>query len=249
MFMSKKEFIIENFIGLPYQEQLNLLSYLNKSIKDFGTKKVIREFEQTFSYNITHDKTWGEQVDRTTETKLKSTYSTPVPAGSNIPIYALLYKSKAIIPYTATATISYEIRFSGPLKPDNALKDKKKQNEIVHYSFGKSNISATKFLKDEYLNRNVYGNNSGWDYNWSILNYDPEYFNKYMSQAMTPDGVEISGIFTNISSTNVAIVAGRKEDKDNYKVLTQKDIKDTDIKEETDPNITEEIDIKIDVEP
>lgn len=48
--MSKKEFIIENFIGLPYQEQLNLLSYLNKSIKDFGTKKVIREFEQTFSY-------------------------------------------------------------------------------------------------------------------------------------------------------------------------------------------------------
>ena len=43
--MSKKEFILENFIGLPYQEQLNLLSYLNQSVKDFGTKKVIREFE------------------------------------------------------------------------------------------------------------------------------------------------------------------------------------------------------------
>lgn len=48
--MSKKEFILENFIGLPYQEQLKLLSYLNQSVKDFGTKKVIREFENTFSY-------------------------------------------------------------------------------------------------------------------------------------------------------------------------------------------------------
>ena len=48
--MSKRDFILENFIGLPYQEQLKLLSYLNQSVKDFGTKKVIREFENTFSY-------------------------------------------------------------------------------------------------------------------------------------------------------------------------------------------------------
>ena len=180
------------------------------------------KFEQTFTYNITHDKTWGHQEDNSIETKIKATYSTPVPSGSNVPIYALLYQSKANIPYTAVANIEYNIRFSGYLKHDNALKDKSKQHGIVNYSFGKSNISATKFLENEYSTRDVHYNDSGWDYIWSILNYEPEYFNKYIGEAMTPDAVEISGIFTNIASTNVQIVGGRKEDKDTYKDIIQK---------------------------
>lgn len=206
------------------------------------------KFEQTFSYNITHDKTWGEQVDKSKETKLKSIYSTPVPSESNVPIYALLYQSKANVPYKAVANIEYAIRISGFLKADNALKDKNKQNQKVYYSFGDGKIPATKFLQEEYLNRNVHGDKSGWDYEWCILNYEPEYFNKYMSEAITPDGVQISGIFTNISSTNVSIVAGRKSDEDNYKILSENNINGTDIKDEGDSTIKEEIDINIEVE-
>lgn len=205
------------------------------------------KFEESFTYNFGHEKTWAQQEDRTTETKLKSIYTTPVASGSNVPIYALLYQSKADIPYTAKANLEYSIRFIGFLNDDNALKVRHNKNEKSYYSFGDGKIPATKFLEKEYSTRDAYGQDSKWDYTWSILNYDPDYFNKYMSQAITPDKVEISGIFTNIASTNVSLVAGKRTDKDTYEVLHKEDIKGTtDIKPNTENklNVTVEIEKK-----
>lgn len=198
------------------------------------------KFEESLTYTFEHEKTWGQQVDKSTETKLKSTYLTTVPAKSSMPIYALLTQSKANIPYKAKAHLEYAVRFLGFLKPDNALKNKSMQNQKIEYSFGTRKIPATKFLQSEYLNRNVHGLN-GWDYTWSILNYEPDYFNKHMSEAITPDEVQISGIFTDIASTNVTIVAGRKPDEDDYKILDQKDL----IKDEHNPDGEDELSVEI----
>lgn len=203
------------------------------------------KFEQSFTYNITHEKSWGYQEDKSTESKVKSTYSTTVPPGGNVPIYALLYQSKATIPYKAVATISYAIRFSGYLKRDNALRNKLNQHELTYYSFGTRDIPATKFLEKEYLQRDVKDSTSAWDYTWSILNYEPDYFNKRMSEALTPEGVEISGIFTNLSSTNVSIVSGKKPNEEGSKILGEEKVN---IKEKDDPNIKTKIDVTIDVE-
>ena len=200
------------------------------------------KFEESFTYTFGHETSWGQQVDKSTESKLKSTYLTTVPAKSSIPIYALLSQSKASVPYKAKAHLEYAIRFIGFLKPDNALKNKSMQNQKIEYSFGTRKVPATRFLHSEYLNRNAHGLN-GWDYTWSILNYDPEYFNERMSEAITPDEVEISGIFTDIASTNVTIVAGRKPDEDDYKILDQKDL----IKDESNPDGKDELSYEIEL--
>lgn len=186
------------------------------------------KFEESFTYTFEHEKTWGYQEDKTIESKLKSIYSTPVPANSSMPIYALLSQSRASIPYKAKANIEYAVRFKGFLKRDNALIDKSIQHKIIEYSFGDGKVPATKFLEKEYSNRDVHDNKSGWDYTWSILNNDPEYFNERMSEAITQDEVEISGIFTDIASTDVTIVAGKKPDKDDYKSVVEKDSKNND---------------------
>ena len=46
--MRKREHILENFIGMSHEEQLNLINYLEKSVKEWGTNRIVREFESTF---------------------------------------------------------------------------------------------------------------------------------------------------------------------------------------------------------
>lgn len=202
------------------------------NIKIHGVK-----FQQQFTYNITHQKTWGQQVEKTTEAKSKYTYSTTVAPNSQVPIYAILYRSQASIPYKAKANLEYSIRFKGILKAKNALKGQPTDRRREAYTFGSKDIPATKALYDEYLARNAQTSKKGWDYEWCILNYDADYFNEYMNQAITPDKVEISGIFTNIYSNNVAIVAGKKPEEEDLK-----------IKEETDADDMHEKNIRIEIE-
>ncbi len=46
--MRKREYILENFIGMSHIDQLNLINYLEKSVKEWGTNRIVREFENTF---------------------------------------------------------------------------------------------------------------------------------------------------------------------------------------------------------
>ena len=46
--MRKREYILENFIGMSHIDQLNLINYLEKSVKEWGTNRIVREFECTF---------------------------------------------------------------------------------------------------------------------------------------------------------------------------------------------------------
>ena len=46
--MRKREYILENFIGMSHIDQLNLINYLEKSVKEWGTNRIVREFESTF---------------------------------------------------------------------------------------------------------------------------------------------------------------------------------------------------------
>lgn len=46
--MRKREHILENFIGMSHIDQLNLINYLEKSVKEWGTNRIVREFESTF---------------------------------------------------------------------------------------------------------------------------------------------------------------------------------------------------------
>lgn len=176
------------------------------------------KFEQSFEYNITHEKSWGEQIDQSTETKVKSILSVTVPPKTKLPIYAVLYKSKASFPYEAIATLEYRITLRGILKTENAYKGKPTNRPKISYAFGNSKLSATKHLLEQYSQRDVQGVTPTWDYNWCILNYDADYFNEYMSQAITPDGVEIKGVFTNIDSSNVTISAGEAPDEKDVKI-------------------------------
>lgn len=181
------------------------------------------KFEQSFSYNITHEKSWGQQVDETTESKVKSIFSVTIPPGTKTPVYAVLYKSKATVEYTAIANLEYSIRFTGFLKLNNALKGKPTDRRNIAYTFGNGTLSARKVLEQQYSQRNVEGAKPDWDYNWCILNYNPDYFNEYMGKAITPDGVEISGVFTNIDSSNVTISAGEnRNEEEEVKIEVQK---------------------------
>lgn len=47
--MSKREYILDNFLGMSYQAQVNMIEYLDTSIREWGTNRVIREFSETFS--------------------------------------------------------------------------------------------------------------------------------------------------------------------------------------------------------
>ena len=126
---------------------------------------------------------------------------------------------------------------SGNLKANNALKSQPTDRRKETYKLGDKNIPATKALFDEYLTKDAKDSKNAWDYEWCILNYNPDYFNEYMNQAITPDEIEISGMFTNIYSNNVAIVAGKKPEENDLKV-----------KEETDSDIIHEKNIKIEIE-
>ena len=46
--MSKREYILENFIGIQHNEQISLIDYLEKSVKECGTNRMVREFKNTF---------------------------------------------------------------------------------------------------------------------------------------------------------------------------------------------------------
>ena len=166
------------------------------------------KFEQTFEYNITHEKTWAEQIDQSTEAKVKSILTVTVPPKTNMPIYAILYRSKASFPYEAIANLEYHITIKGILKAENAYKGKPTNRPRIQYKFGNSKMSAANDLFEQYSTRDVQGITPTWDYNWCRLQYDDDYFDEYMSQAITPDGVEIKGVFTNIDSSNVTIRAG-----------------------------------------
>ena len=46
--MNKREYILENFIGIQHNEQISLIDYLEKSVKECGTNRMVREFKNTF---------------------------------------------------------------------------------------------------------------------------------------------------------------------------------------------------------
>lgn len=164
--------------------------------------------EHTFSYNFSHEKSWGEQLDQSIETKVKDIFTVEVPANTTIPVNALLYKSQAKVPYNAIANLEYSITLTGFLKYEgNAYKDKPINRPTISYTFGDNIYSATEDVYDKYKHRDIPGY-SEWDFNWSMLEEGCEDFNYFLSKVITPDGAKISGIFTNIDSSNVVIQAG-----------------------------------------
>lgn len=172
-------------------------------VRVLGTKT-----EHTFSYNFSHEYSWGEQRDESVETKVKDIFTAEVPPNTTIPIQALLYKSKAKVPYTAIANLEYSITLTGFLKYEgNAYKNKPINRPTISYTFGDNVYSATEDIYDKYKHRNIPGY-SEWDFNWSIFKEGCEDFNYFLRKVITPDGAKISGMFTNIDSSNVVIHAG-----------------------------------------
>ena len=175
--------------------------------------------ENSFSYNFSHEYSWGKQVDESKETKVKSVYTVEVPPNSTVFVHALLYKTKSNVPYEAIANLEYSITLKGFLRYEgNAYKNKPTNRPKISYTFGNSLLSATKDLYQQYLKRDIKG--ADWDFNWAMINFDCDVFNYYVGEGITPDGAKISGMFTNIDSSNVVITAGKniKEDKHNLSV-------------------------------
>ncbi len=167
--------------------------------------------EHSFTYNFGHEYSWGQQKDESEESKIKSIYSVDVDPHSSVPIHALVYKSKARVPYTATANLVYKLRMVGFLRySHNAHVNHPATRPTIIHTFGNDKLSAHEDLYDQFNHRHIKGY-SIWNYNWIMLHYPSEYVQHYMNAAISANGVRISGQFTNVDSSNVVIRAGDKD--------------------------------------
>ncbi len=181
------------------------------SVKGVGT-------EHSFAYGFTNEYSWGEQKDKSEESKVKDIYTADVEANSTLPIHALLYKSIAKVPYQAIAKIDYSITLTNFLRYEgNAYKGSPTDRPRISYTFGNDKLSAPEDLYDKFKHRNISGY-SDWDFEWVLLNEDCDYIKIYMSHAFSPNGAKISGMFTNVNSSHVIVRAGEPPLKDNESI-------------------------------